>query len=62
VVIGSVSGLIPHPFVGVYSSTKAALHSYTEVLRQETSIFGLKVMLVTPGAVQSNVRILFYFF
>jgi short-subunit dehydrogenase len=52
--IGSVSGILTTPFAGAYCSTKAALHSLTEALRMELAPFNIKVILVQPGAIKSN--------
>ena len=52
--IGSISGLVPTPFAGAYCASKSALHALTETLRMELAPFGLQVVLVQPGAVQSN--------
>ncbi|TNY19877.1 oxidoreductase [Rhodotorula diobovata] len=52
--IGSIVGNIPTPWAGVYAASKAALHSMTETLRMEVEGFGIKVMLVAPGAITSN--------
>ena len=48
--IGSIVGLVPTPWSGVYCSSKAALHSLTEVLRAELKGFNISVLLVAPGA------------
>ncbi|GAX78022.1 hypothetical protein CEUSTIGMA_g5464.t1 [Chlamydomonas eustigma] len=52
--VGSIVGLLPTPWAGVYSSSKAAVHSLTDVLRLELAPFGVQVMLVAPGAIRSN--------
>jgi len=52
--IGSVSGILTTPFAGAYCSSKAALHSLTEALRMELAPFNIKVILVQPGAIKSN--------
>lgn len=38
----------------MYSSSKAAVHSWSEVLRMELKGFGINVLLVAPGAITSN--------
>lgn len=50
----ALTGNIPTPWAGVYAASKAALHSMTETLRMEVEGFGIKVMLVAPGAITSN--------
>lgn len=52
--IGSISGIIPTPFSGAYASSKAALHCLSDVLRMELEPFGIRVMTVQPGAIQSG--------
>lgn len=52
--IGSVSGILTTPFAGPYCASKAALHSLNEALRMELKPFGIEVLLVQPGAIQSG--------
>jgi hypothetical protein len=42
------------PWSGLYSASKAALHSLTETLQMECRPFNINVMLVSPGSVKSN--------
>lgn len=44
----------PTPWNGVYAAAKAAVHSLTEILWMECKPLNVDVMLVAPGAVQSN--------
>jgi len=53
--VGSVVGEICTPWNGMYSTTKAALHSLTEGLYMECKPFNIDVMLLVPGAVKSNI-------
>jgi NAD(P)-dependent dehydrogenase (short-subunit alcohol dehydrogenase family) len=53
--IGSVVGLLPTPFAAGYCASKAAVHSLSEVLRQEVKPFGIEVVVVQPGGVKSNI-------
>jgi NAD(P)-dependent dehydrogenase (short-subunit alcohol dehydrogenase family) len=52
--IGSISGVVTTPFAGAYCASKAALHSLSEALRMELDPFGIQVVTVQPGAIQSN--------
>ncbi|KAM9970102.1 hypothetical protein ACTFIR_001942 [Dictyostelium discoideum] len=53
--IGSVAGFIPMPISGLYCASKAALHSFNESIRVELSPFSIKVMLVMPGPLKSEI-------
>lgn len=48
--ISSVNGLLSFPLFGVYSSSKYALETLSEVLRFELRPFGITVSLVEPGS------------
>ncbi len=52
--IGSVSGLLTTPFAGAYCASKAALHSLSEAMRMEFAPFGVQVITVQPGGIQSK--------
>ncbi|HEY0916296.1 MAG TPA: SDR family oxidoreductase [Solimonas sp.] len=52
--IGSVSGILVTPFSGAYCATKAAVHALSDALRMELAPFGIHVMTVQPGAIQSQ--------
>ncbi len=51
--IGSIVGVFTTPFAGAYCSSKAALHSLSDALRMELKPFGIKLVMVQPGGVQS---------
>ncbi|EJD50430.1 oxidoreductase [Auricularia subglabra TFB-10046 SS5] len=53
--LGSVAGNTATPWYGAYSSSKAAMHSYTETLDMELRPFNIKVMLLALGMVHSNI-------
>ncbi|KAH0830120.1 hypothetical protein J3R83DRAFT_1458 [Lanmaoa asiatica] len=53
--IGSIVGLITTPWNALYCAAKAALHSISEGLAMECKPFGVKVMLIAPGGVTSNI-------
>lgn len=47
--VGSIAGLVPLPFQGLYSASKYALEAITGCLRQELRPFGVRVTMVEPG-------------
>jgi len=53
--VGSLVGVLPTPFAGVYCATKSAVHMLSEVLRMEVSPFGIDVVVVQPGGVKSSI-------
>lgn len=52
--VGSVSGITTTPFSGAYCATKAALHSLSDAQRMELAPFGIDVIIVQPGAIESK--------
>jgi len=52
--IGSIAGVVPYVFGGIYNASKAALHSYSSTLRLELEPVDVKVMVVVTGGVKSN--------
>jgi NAD(P)-dependent dehydrogenase (short-subunit alcohol dehydrogenase family) len=52
--ISSAVGLAPLPFVGFYSASKFATEGYTEALRHEVKPFQIRVSLVEPGFIKTN--------
>ena len=55
VVTTSIVGKIGTPFRSSYAATKHALHGFFDSLRAEAFKYGIKVTLVCPGFVQTNV-------
>lgn len=51
--IGSEMGL---PYRGGYSASKAAVDRLTEAMRMEVKQFGIKMCVVQPGDIQSNIN------
>lgn len=45
-----VATLDPMPFNGIYNVSKTALDSYSQALRQELNLLGIKVITIRPGA------------
>lgn len=57
VVISSVLGKMSIPYRSGYAAAKHALHGYFEVLRAEVAAENIKVMIICPGYVHTNVTI-----
>jgi NAD(P)-dependent dehydrogenase (short-subunit alcohol dehydrogenase family) len=53
--IGSIGGRINTPFVGPYSSPKAAVRSLSAALRRELRPWDIRVALVEPGALDTPI-------
>ncbi|GES78206.1 SDR family NAD(P)-dependent oxidoreductase [Rhizophagus clarus] len=52
--IGSMASWSPAPSMGIYSSTKAAVRSITQVWRMETRSMGVHFSLIEPGIVATR--------
>lgn len=52
--IASVSGVCATPFAGAYCGTKAAVNLLSDALRMELAPFGINVITVQPGRIQSS--------
>jgi NAD(P)-dependent dehydrogenase (short-subunit alcohol dehydrogenase family) len=52
--VSSVNGLIPFPVISAYVGTKFALEGLSESIAYELEPFGIKVILIEPGAIGSN--------
>jgi short-subunit dehydrogenase len=55
VAISSVAGIIGSPLRSAYSAAKHGLIGYHDSVRAETAHLGLKVLVVAPGSVRTNV-------
>lgn len=53
--ISSVNGQIAIPFMGAYVGSKFALEGVSHSLRRELGLFGIKVIIVGPGAVKTPI-------
>ena len=53
--IGSTSSLLAVPGASVYSASKFAVRAITDSLRLELKPFGISVILLAPGAVESEI-------
>lgn len=55
--IGSMVAYKATPWGGIYCATKATIHSLSDVLSLELKNFGVKVMIVAPGAIKSLIGV-----
>lgn len=53
--MGSISGKVAPPYLGVYSSSKFALESITDVLRMELSRWHIDVSIIEPDSVATPI-------
>jgi NAD(P)-dependent dehydrogenase (short-subunit alcohol dehydrogenase family) len=51
--VSSFSGKVALPFVGAYSGSKFALEGLGDVMRREAASFGVKVILIEPGGINT---------
>lgn len=51
--LGSIAGKIPTPNSGAYSATKAGLIQFDDVLRMEVADYGVQVLTVNPGPIDT---------
>src|SRR5882762_9976887 len=54
--MSSVSGLVTPPAQGAYSGSKHALEGISNALRLEMYPFGVKVILIEPGYITTNIQ------
>ncbi|MBK7669135.1 MAG: SDR family NAD(P)-dependent oxidoreductase [Sphingobacteriaceae bacterium] len=57
VVVSSIAGKFGFYLRSSYSAAKHALHGYFESLRLETESKGIKVLMVCPGKVKTNISL-----
>ena len=55
VMVTSIAGRTAHPTLSSYSSSKYALEGWTESLRMELRSVGIHVVLVEPGAYETDI-------
>jgi len=53
----SVNGLIPYPTEGGYGTTKHGIVGLSGILRTEGAAFNVKVSVICPGAVKSDIDV-----
>jgi NAD(P)-dependent dehydrogenase (short-subunit alcohol dehydrogenase family) len=52
--MSSIEGKLASPFISAYASTKSAIEGFSHSLRRELRLFGIKVIIVGPGGVKSE--------
>ncbi|KAI7857551.1 hypothetical protein BDC45DRAFT_500109 [Circinella umbellata] len=52
--VGSIVGYASTPWAGIYSMSKAAVHSLSDTLRIELAPFGIQTVVIAPGSITSN--------
>jgi dehydrogenase/reductase SDR family member 7B len=55
VAISSVAGIVGSPLRSAYSAAKHGLIGYHDSVRAETAHLGVKVLVVAPGSIRTNV-------
>lgn len=55
VMVGSIGGRWSTPFIAPYNSSKFALRAIADSMRGELHAFGIKVALIEPGAVKTEI-------
>lgn len=53
--IGSLSGTVAYPMFSAYACSKFALEAFSDSLRYEVADQGVKVILIKPGGVKTNI-------
>jgi short-subunit dehydrogenase len=53
--ISSISSMVTTPFLGAYSASKIALEYWSDALRRELSIYGIRVVNILPGPVKTEI-------
>jgi short-subunit dehydrogenase len=54
VLLGSMAGRVAYTFMSAYIATKFALEGLCDVMRREAAAQGVKVSLVQPGGIRTN--------
>jgi NAD(P)-dependent dehydrogenase (short-subunit alcohol dehydrogenase family) len=52
--VSSINGLVAFPVISAYVATKFAIEGLSESIAYELEPFGIKVILIEPGAIGSN--------
>jgi NAD(P)-dependent dehydrogenase (short-subunit alcohol dehydrogenase family) len=54
VLLGSMGGRVAYTFMSAYIATKFALEGLCDVMRREAAAHGVKVSLIQPGGIRTN--------
>lgn len=52
--MASIAGLIGTPTYSIYAATKFGIRGFSEALRREVGIYGIRVSVIYPGAVAND--------
>ncbi len=58
--VSSMAGKVTFPIYGAYASSKHAVEALTDTMRMELKPFGIKVSMIEPGPMISNINITAY--
>lgn len=53
--VSSISGGVAFPLIGAYACSKHALEAMTDALRRELAIYGIVVVAIEPGSIQTPI-------
>ena len=54
--LDSISGLLATPTYSIYSATKFGVRGFSEALRREVGVFGIRVSVIYPGGVATEFK------
>jgi NAD(P)-dependent dehydrogenase (short-subunit alcohol dehydrogenase family) len=52
--LSSIEGKVASPFISAYAATKHAIEGFSSSLRRELRLFGIKVVIVAPGGIKTE--------
>jgi short-subunit dehydrogenase len=52
--VGSMAGFNPIPYMNIYAASKGFVKYFTQALWEENRLFGVRVMLLCPGATETG--------